>query len=409
MKIRLLNAFVFVFFVVSVSLAETNSVVLNLNNPELSRFKKLQKNAFSYAYYLRSSYLRNCVNASLKSGKPDEISKKLIVNSLVFLEKTLKYASDVPFLWKEYAVYNGGIGRVNGVVYAYKKLAELEPSAEIHYKLGQLYNSKSDFDNAVEQFELYLNFHPNDSKVKEYLVQLLINAGLKSEKFNNHVKAKSYYKQAINTLDDLLNYSENATFYFKKGSVQELLNNSDDALESYSKAIFIEPDNPESYLRASNIYYAKGENAAYSGNPEKANEYYSEAANTILLIVPEIKDNPEILNYAAYLLALLGERLDLAEKLVMRAIEKDKENGAFIDTLGWINFKKGNVQNALENTLKARKNAGNDPVISDHLGDIYLKLGFPNKAKEMWLKSLDFDDNNTNVKIKINALEKINP
>ncbi len=405
MKILLLKTFVFVFLVVTASFAETNSVAYDSDNLELARFKELQNKAFSYAYYLRSSYLRNCVSTSLKFGKPDELSKKLIINSLGFLEKTLIYSPDIPFLWREYAVYNSGIGRVKGVIYAYEKLSKLEPSPEIHYKLGKLYNSNSDFDKAVEQFELYLDFRPNDLKVKEYFAQILINAGLKSEKFNNRVKAKSYFLKAINAFDDLLTDCENATFYFKKGLVQELLGNPDTALESYSKTIFLQPDNPEAYLRASKIYYAKGENAAYTGDSEKADEFFSEAANTILLIVPEKKSNPEMLNYAAYLLALLGERLELAEKLVMRAIEKDKENGAYIDTLGWINYKKGNTQNALENTLKARKNVGDDPVISDHLGDIYFELGQPDKAKEMWRKSLDFDANNTNIKIKINALE----
>ena len=406
MKIRLIKTFVFVFFIVTASLAKTNSVVSSSKIHRNSRFKILQNKAISYAYYLRSSYLRNSVSASLELGRPDETSKKLIINSLGFLERALLIAPDIPFLWKEYAVYNSGIGTVKGVIFAYEKLSKLEPSSEIHYKLGQLYNSNNDFDKAADQFEIYLDFQPNDLIVKEFIAQIFINAGLKSEKFNNKIKAKSYFLKALNTFDELLNETEKASFYYKKGLVHELLGNSDDALVSYSKSIFLQPDNPDSYLRASKIYYAKGEKTAYAGNLEKANEFYGEAANTILLIVPEKKNNPEMLNYAAYLLALLGERLELAEKLVMRAIEKDKENGAFIDTLGWIDFKKGNTQNALENVLKARKNAGDDPVISDHLGDIYFELGQPDKAKEMWMKSLDFDANNTNIKIKINGLKK---
>ena len=397
MKIQLIKIFFFVFLIVTVSFAKTNS---------FNRINSLQNKLYSYAYYLRSAYLRNSVSASLNYGKPDESSKKLLINSLVFLEKTLIYAPDVPSLWKEYAVYNSGIGRTKGVIYAYEKLYKLEPSPDINYKLAQLYNSENDFERAAEQFKLYLNYYPNDLKVKEYLAQLLINAGLKSEKFNNQIKAKSYFTQAQTVFDDLLNETEKAELYFKKGLVQELLSCSDAALESYSKAILLQPDNPDSYLRASKIYYAKGEQAAYACNLEKANEFYREAANTILLIVPDKKNNPEMLNYAAYLLALLGERLEFAEKLVMRAIENDKENGAYIDTLGWINFKKGNTQNALEKVLEARKNVGDDPVISDHLGDIYFKLGLPDKAKEMWMNSLDFDANNTNIKFKIDGLKK---
>jgi len=405
MKIRAVYFFVFVFSISTVLIAETNSAVVNNRKPEFLRFKKLQNNAFAYAYYIRSSYLRNLVGAYLKSGKPDESSKKLIVDSLLYLERALKYTHDVPFLWKEYAVYNSGIGRMDGVIFACEKLAELEPSPEIYYKLGQLYNSKGNLEKAVDNFNLYLTYIPGDAKVKEYVAQLHINSGLKNEIVNNQIKAKSCFRQALNIINGLLTEKENARLLFRKGFVLELLGNPENALEAYSKAILLEPGNLEPYFRASNIYYAKGEKAAFAGNPEKAKEFYAEAAKTILLIVPEKKDNPEMLNYAAYLLALLGERLDFAEKLVVMAMEKDKNNSAFIDTLGWIHFKKGDAQNALTNVLNARESGGDDPVISDHLGDIYLKLGKPDKAKEMWLKSLDMEAGNTNVRIKIDALE----
>jgi len=398
--------FLFIFFVSALIFAETNSPPSTSTKSRVSRFNEVQNNAISYAYYLRSSYLRNCVTTSLKTEIPNDLSKNKIINSLGFLEKALVYAPNIPFLWQEYAAFNGGVGRVKGVILAYEKLSKLRPTPEIHYKLGRLYNSNANFDKAEVQFKLYLNLRPKDLETKEFVAQMLINAGLKSGKFNNQIKAKSYFLKAVNIFDKLLKDNENAPTYYNKGLAQELLGDSDEALKSYSKAIFIEPDNPDSYLRASRIYYAKGKKAEFLGELKKADEFYCEAANTILLIVPDKKNNPEVLNYAAYLLALMGERLDFAEKLVMRAIENDRENGAFIDTLGWINFKKGNTQNALKNTLEARKVEGDDPVISDHLGDIYFELGQPDKAKEMWNKSLDVEENNINIKSKINALDK---
>jgi len=42
--------------------------------------------------------------------------------------------------------------------------------------------------------------------------------------------------------------------------------------------------------------------------------------------------------------------------------------------------------------------------MTDHLGDIYFKLGETEKAKKMWEKSLQLDSKNISVKNKLNEL-----
>ena len=50
--------------------------------------------------------------------------------------------------------------------------------------------------------------------------------------------------------------------------------------------------------------------------------------------------------------------------------------------------------------------APDDPVIAEHLGDAYLKAGQPQKALQMYRRSLKLDPNRTGLREKIHHLEK---
>jgi len=53
-------------------------------------------------------------------------------------------------------------------------------------------------------------------------------------------------------------------------------------------------------------------------------------------------DNAETLNFIGYSYAERGINLDEAESMLLRAIELKPGNGYFIDSLGWLYFKKTN-------------------------------------------------------------------
>ena len=82
----------------------------------------------------------------------------------------------------------------------------------------------------------------------------------------------------------------------------------------------------------------------------------------------------------------------------------DSDNGAYIDSLGWIYYKKGMFEEARIELEKAKELIGDDPVIYDHLGDVYLKIGSLKEAKDAWEKSLELE-NNDGVREKLEALE----
>jgi tetratricopeptide (TPR) repeat protein len=58
-----------------------------------------------------------------------------------------------------------------------------------------------------------------------------------------------------------------------------------------------------------------------------------------------------------------------------------------MDSLGWVYFKLGQHEEALQILLKAVPLVKDDPVVFEHIGDIYQSMGLREKAKEFWEKA----------------------
>jgi tetratricopeptide (TPR) repeat protein len=118
---------------------------------------------------------------------------------------------------------------------------------------------------------------------------------------------------------------------------------------------------------------------------------FDEALARIIPLYGNDREDPSLANLYGYLLAEKGEKLDLAESLLGEALERDPENGYFLDSLGWIRFKEGKYRDALDIFRKALDKVPNDAVIWDHVGDTLLKLNERAKALEAYEKSLGID------------------
>ena len=80
------------------------------------------------------------------------------------------------------------------------------------------------------------------------------------------------------------------------------------------------------------------------------------------------------LNYLGYMLADRGQKLPEAVDLITRALAIDKDNPAYLDSLGWAYFKMGQFDNARQPLERAASALPKASVIHDHLGDLYLQL-----------------------------------
>ncbi len=99
-------------------------------------------------------------------------------------------------------------------------------------------------------------------------------------------------------------------------------------------------------------------------------------------------DNAGALNYLGYMLADRNMRLEEARRLIVQALELEPGNGAYLDSLGWVNFRMGKLDEAETNLRQALDKVGNDPTVHDHLGDVYAQKGRLREAIGQWEMSL---------------------
>jgi tetratricopeptide (TPR) repeat protein len=120
---------------------------------------------------------------------------------------------------------------------------------------------------------------------------------------------------------------------------------------------------------------------------ERAGEQAAAVAQMRALIAQN-PDHAEALNFVGYSYAERGERLDEAERLVSRALELRPESGYFLDSLGWVAFRKGEVARAVGLLEEADRISGPEPTILEHLGDAYLAAGRQADAALAWERAL---------------------
>ena len=99
----------------------------------------------------------------------------------------------------------------------------------------------------------------------------------------------------------------------------------------------------------------------------------------------------EIKNYLAYMWAEKGVRLDEADRLINDALLAEPENAAYLDTKGWVLFKKARFYDALQYLLKAAELDKEEPVILDHTGDALCATGRETEATAFWTRSYRCD------------------
>jgi predicted Zn-dependent protease len=102
-------------------------------------------------------------------------------------------------------------------------------------------------------------------------------------------------------------------------------------------------------------------------------------------------DNEGINNDLGYTYADRGIKLEEAEKMIRFAVSRRPRQAAYLDSLGWVLYKKGDAAGAvlwLQRAATADEaTTGGDPVITDHLADAQWRLGHKDEAVRLWHKA----------------------
>jgi tetratricopeptide (TPR) repeat protein len=143
---------------------------------------------------------------------------------------------------------------------------------------------------------------------------------------------------------------------------------------------------------------------SYGGAAERAGHYVKAAELLKKSIALDPARSAQACNYLGYMWADRGENLAEAEQLIRRALELDPANSAYMDSLGWVFYRQGRYEEALTELLRASETMPEpDPVVFDHIGDVYGKLGKTADAVLYWNKALQLDPNNQSITEKLDS------
>lgn len=156
--------------------------------------------------------------------------------------------------------------------------------------------------------------------------------------------------------------------------------------------------NVEPSLLNADFYFDFGASAERAGEFALATEHLRRS------IQLDTSNAARAYNYLGYMWADRGENLDEAGELIRRAVEIEPDNGAYIDSLGWYLFRRGEYEEALATLLRASSLLPEpDAVVFEHIGDACSKLGRTAEAVAYWEKALALDEKNSALAAKIDA------
>jgi tetratricopeptide (TPR) repeat protein len=146
----------------------------------------------------------------------------------------------------------------------------------------------------------------------------------------------------------------------------------DEALPAYDKAAEFRPD-------AENVALGRAELLLRMGQLDDAVAAYRAA-------VRRWPDSAMSLNALGYTLADRTEEYREAEKLIRKALELEPESAAIIDSFGWVLFKRGQYEEALEQ-LEIAYERFPDPEVAAHVVEVLAALERRDEALELLLKA----------------------
>lgn len=154
-----------------------------------------------------------------------------------------------------------------------------------------------------------------------------------------------------------------------------------------------------------------------------ANDFHSSHERLLEEALAVDPDHAAANNDLGYTLADRNERLDEAERMLVKAVKADPSNSAYLDSLGWVRYKLGRLEDAgdevheygairlLEEAAllrrgQARLALDDDPVILDHLGDAYWRARRAADAVNSWKRAVSAYDEQ--LKMTVEAAETDN-
>src|SRR5262249_10217489 len=366
--------------------------------------------------------------------KPEETAR---VNAI--FKKAAEHAGDDSAVLKDVADYYASTQQVKEAIPLYLRLLELEPEdSNAREKLATGFVLTNQRDKAVEMLEAIIREHPEKYQPYEVLAGLLDDTARALEREKRSDQAKATFAKAAADYEQslIINPGRSSPYLHLAELLLGPLKESERAVKVLSEARHRFPQTPEIvyYLSIAQreakhsqeavatfeeaLHEAEAEGAEvangrfyfdYGAAAEQAGLYDKAAELFRKSIAFDPANAADAYNYLAYMWAEHNMHLDEAEQMIQLALQANPYNGAYIDCLGWLEFKQGKLNQALSDLVRAQqKLARDDPVVLEHIGDACAKLDRSAQAIEAWQKALNLDPRNKTLADKIdNAKTKM--
>jgi Tfp pilus assembly protein PilF len=274
-------------------------------------------------------------------------------------------------------------GAIDKAIEEYKRASTFDrQNALPHLGLASAYLKKNDLTKAADELILASKADPDAAEPHAVLALLYFSQGRNEEAGREYGKAL----EMASRLDPT-----NVTIYRNLAALYVERNDLVAAERTYKLILELTPSDHEANFFLANVYDEQHRN-------DEAVKYLKQA----IALKP---DYHQALNYLGYLYVDWNTNLDEAGRLIDKALALDPGNGAYIDSHGWLLYRRGKYKEAAVDLEKAVSFV-QDPVIYDHLGDAYSKLHDPAKAQANWAKSLELDAKQEQVRNKLESVNK---
>lgn len=313
------------------------------------------------------------------------------------------------------------------------------PNQKLAEMLAQHYITKNEFDKAYEQLEILDDANDDLVQVKLKMALILIDKKIydkaiakleeilvvapESDKVRFYLAAvyeeKHDFKNALNQyvfIDKNSSYFEESRLH--AAYISKILGNLDKGIQWLTEVVAVKAENQQTYIFLSQLHEDKKDlkqaeavlKSAEAKFSDSAQVYYylgmlqdkmnlkKEMLSSMSKVVDIEPDHSQALNYLAYSWAESGEQLDKAESYARKAANKEKDDAFILDTLGWVLYKKGEFKKAVDVLEKAHGMQPEVAIISEHLGDVYIKLNMHDKARVLFIKASTGESDVTHLK-----------
>lgn len=288
--------------------------------------------------------------------------------------------------------------KVGEAIEEFEELSRAESNpTETKLRIAAIKIQSRQYESAIEDLNIILESDPKNSVALYYLGSAYAGLNLSAkavEQLGKIGEGKQYYPESrtlaaflsrgSGDLDSAIKFTEELidsqgptvrSLRLLTG-LQSEAGEHRSALKSAESLIALEPNNASHHFTIATIHDRIGD---------------TDSAVVALERSLEIRPrDPETLNYLAYTLAVQNVRLPQAKEMVERALSFEPKNGYYVDTLGWILYRQGDLQEAEVKLQRANLLAPHDSVIMEHLGIVLKELGRISESRKVFLDALKF-------------------